>query len=38
VAKEHVYHSLVVEGDWLALIQKLQHQVIDDNVLGIHNR
>jgi len=34
VAKEYGYHSLVVEGDCLALIQKLQHQVIDDNVLG----
>jgi len=34
VPKEYGYHSLVVEGDCLALILKLHHQVIDDNVLG----
>jgi len=34
VAKEYGYYSLVVEGDCLALIQRLQHQVIDDSILG----
>lgn len=34
VAYGHGYHSLVVEEHCLPLIQKLQHSITDDNVLG----